>query len=514
MFATPKSVERMSTNEDLTWMSRMLAATSRGYRLVYGIALAILITLYVFLAVPTDYEVTPLFHLTQPLLLIALIAGWCAVGQPIWGTRLGLVLLLSLFALFFIVGAMRIFESRDVIREFSKRFPDPRWHEMLTQIGPDGPFIFIAGIVIVINLILITALLSVLVLRVFRVGRTGKTLAGLEADVRRQVSLSGDAPSMIRLIDASRWKGWIAGAAAIAVLLSTTLLSGRERAIPGAEGLVGLLPDAIARVVTFLNDRAWALLIAIIIATMLWQLARRYLMPEASFALNADQRPPILLLRSYKDDHVAVAPVGLWRRLLHPVLWPLWVFLNGVGLSDLANLVRAITRRRIEEVAAQSLRDAGPFIAVSARGERVPQLGAFRTTLCDDEWQEHVRRWLGDARLIVMIAGTTPSVCWELETAAELGVLGKLILLIPPGTRCETQERWQFAMECLKGTDWYAEMVKTDFRCVVAVVFKSDGRVFTMTGLNSTQHSYDLAVRIGTGMVVARSCKSSSEQVG
>lgn len=106
-----------------------------------------------------------------------------------------------------------------------------------------------------------------------------------------------------------------------------------------------------------------------------------------------------------------------------------------------------------------------------------------------------------EARLIVMVLGTMPSMRWALQTIVAEGALAKLILLMPPSDAAGRVERWQLAAECLAGTPWHPGMTTTDPRRLVAAYLADGGRV-VMTGGGRSERDYDLAVRIGTGMVV------------
>ena len=47
-----------------------------------------------------------------------------------------------------------------------------------------------------------------------------------------------------------------------------------------------------------------------------------------------------------------------------------------------------------------------------------------------------------DAAMIVAIVGRTAALTWELDTIAELGLIGKLVLLLPPVALPELHDRW------------------------------------------------------------------------
>ena len=94
--------------------------------------------------------------------------------------------------------------------------------------------------------------------------------------------------------------------------------------------------------------------------------ARRVSQPSADVARQGDPRPPILFLRSFLDDGYK-----LKERVL----------VAGVPINQ---------PLRMEEALAVRFHDFGPFLAVGEPGEGLPQLGAARAYLSDDQWQAAV----------------------------------------------------------------------------------------------------------------------------
>src|SRR5215470_12284751 len=111
----------------------------------------------------------------------------------------------------------------------------------------------------------------------------------------------------------------------------------------------------------------------------MFTLARRVLRPNAEAAQRDDPRPPILLLRSFQDDHIKVK---------------VRVILAGLPVYQ---------RLRFEEALGLRLNDFGPFLGIGEPGEGLPRLGAARAYLADDQWQAAVLNWIKEARLIVML---------------------------------------------------------------------------------------------------------------
>src|SRR4051794_32642162 len=79
-------------------------------------------------------------------------------------------------------------------------------------------------------------------------------------------------------------------------------------------------------------------------------------------------RPPVLLLRAFDDDEMAVGP-----------------------------------GETLEEILATEFAKLGPLIAVGRPGERFPPKGAARLWLADASWQSGVDLLLQECQLIVMV---------------------------------------------------------------------------------------------------------------
>jgi hypothetical protein len=145
---------------------------------------------------------------------------------------------------------------------------------------------------------------------------------------------------------------------------------------------------------------------------------------SAQALLAQDTRPPVVYLRSFQDD--SVAGKGSLSELLVPSL--------GGGLLMVAMLAALDRRGGIvseEEQLAEALQDLGPFVAVGKPGEKLPQLGASRMYLQDSEWRDKVRGLMSRAGLVVLRAGNTDGLWWEVQTAARIVRPEKIIFLLP-----------------------------------------------------------------------------------
>lgn len=131
----------------------------------------------------------------------------------------------------------------------------------------------------------------------------------------------------------------------------------------------------------------------------------------------------ILYLRSFDDDtSVVFAPVAS-NRWYAPVL---------------------PQRVRFEElIEAWTFNEAAQVVAIGRPGEIRPSLGAGRSYWTDETWQEAVRRTAARCKAVIVVAGTTEGLGWEISTLAEMGVLGKTLLLLPPDTAENTEQRYR-----------------------------------------------------------------------
>jgi hypothetical protein len=146
----------------------------------------------------------------------------------------------------------------------------------------------------------------------------------------------------------------------------------------------------------------WSLFCLLLGSGLLWM--RKLRARPANHVLSDDQRPPVLYLRSFKDDELTSRPI---RETGLPVPFT------------------------EEEYLVEVLRDFGPCIAIGQPGESLPDLGAVRIYLADDAWQDKVRELLISSKLVVLRAGKTPNFLWEVEQGIRSARPQNIIILIP-----------------------------------------------------------------------------------
>jgi len=83
-----------------------------------------------------------------------------------------------------------------------------------------------------------------------------------------------------------------------------------------------------------------------------------------------------------------------------------------------------------EEDLALALNHLGPVVAIGApnEGEGLPMLGATRIYFADDKWQESVERLLSISKLVVIEAGLSDGLMWEVERVVQRVEPSKLLI--------------------------------------------------------------------------------------
>ena len=136
--------------------------------------------------------------------------------------------------------------------------------------------------------------------------------------------------------------------------------------------------------------------------TLMW--VRKLRQKPADKVLSEDKRPPVLYLRSFKDDAITSSLID--------------------GSASPISFTE-------EEYLVDVLNDFGPCIAIGQPGERLPGLGAARMYVANDQWQDKVRELLVWSRLVVLRAGKTRNFLWEVEQSIKSVNPLKIIILIP-----------------------------------------------------------------------------------
>jgi hypothetical protein len=179
---------------------------------------------------------------------------------------------------------------------------------------------------------------------------------------------------------------------------------------------------------------------------------RRFKAKLAHEVVQEDQRAPVIYLRSFKDDQAAsmVTIMGGGVRFISYVTEEeqLAEAMNKIGpflaigqpgepILDLRDIRRNPNRTEAQKKRAEAVAwlklvlSIGPAALWVPRDEIVPDLGAARMYVSDDAWQDRVKELLSQAQLVVLRAGETDNLLWEVQTVAGTVRPERIVFLLP-----------------------------------------------------------------------------------
>jgi len=158
-----------------------------------------------------------------------------------------------------------------------------------------------------------------------------------------------------------------------------------------------------------------------VVGAGLYRRGKKAVAATAAELLAADARPPVLYLRSFKDDPVGAAvPESPYNA---------------------AFALIATEEQQIAEVFSE----IAPVIAIGKPGEPHPELGAARLYVPHDQWQDKVSQLMAQSRLVLYRASDTQGFHWEVEHGGQRLPPEKIVFLIPAQSNyrafCRTAER-------------------------------------------------------------------------
>jgi hypothetical protein len=159
------------------------------------------------------------------------------------------------------------------------------------------------------------------------------------------------------------------------------------------------------------------------LAASLFYLANRIDAAHASTMLKNDPRPPLLLLRAFRDDNHRFPGYEHLGRLLT------------FGVS---------TPATFEEFLCSELSKCGPVIAIGRPGQVLAPLGAARFWVAGDDWKFAVGDLLKECQFVVLVMGElTPGLAWEVQQIAALPDADMVLLVMPPVGHEIAKNRWE-----------------------------------------------------------------------
>lgn len=216
-------------------------------------------------------------------------------------------------------------------------------------------------------------------------------------------------------------------------------------------------------------------MLAMIMFFLIWGALRimmripQLLRKNAESVLESDEDPPVIFLRSFQDDNVKVDiasdPVDPETEELS---------LKEYGKIDLEVLLTSEAEK------------IGPFVAIGEPGERIPCPGAFRAYFTDEEWQPAIQKWVNKARVILVFAGMTKMVAWEISKLVNQNLLEKTIIMFP---LIQKKRRWNVISEALEESNWGDAVKESYSPDLIALQFLKDGQVLKIVSSRSLEQT-------------------------
>jgi hypothetical protein len=400
--------------------------------------------------------VLAVYSVIAAILIVSVCVGYRHVGvidERAWNNYVIVLPLLLLFYILeiaglFILEIVEIFLSTKGIRVSS------------IEDVPIDSRVFIFLYSYVQGLLALAGFVSVLRLRRMRVPRLGISLVEMLSELRSRSEPLPRCSNPVRCQNAPLGI-FLAATGGVVIIAGVTLpILILDRQSVSAGIAFNILPSVAG----------WVLLMR----------SRRYFQINADSLLSVDKRRPILFLRSFDDDH----------RLRYT--------------PPIVSMVKRFLDFSLETRLSNHFPRFGPFIAVGVPNEVVPVRGAARIILANQEWLPTVADWMTEASLIVMYAGRTNWVSWELAKIIEMGSVHKLMLIIPEvagearAVRAENVSlRIERLSEILNGTRWsnsFAELHNVED--VRAMLLRDDGSVVVLRSRPHNRDSYHLATLI------------------
>ena len=216
-----------------------------------------------------------------------------------------------------------------------------------------------------------------------------------------------EVPSVRHPAFGSRRRPWpwvyLAVVALIALLFGNLALSGVADLVGNSDH------DLAAESGQVLGSLPFAF-IGALIAARLYRSARRSAVLSAVELRASRPEPPVLYLRSFRDDDLRVRARAT----------------NG------RSFLERLAAISFEEVLTDHLWRYGPVVSLGHPRETKLPLGAARTYADSGEWRRTAEELMASAALIVLVAGRSEGLAWELETIVRRGFIGKMVIVFPP----------------------------------------------------------------------------------
>lgn len=217
---------------------------------------------------------------------------------------------------------------------------------------------------------------------------------------------------------------------------------------------IGIINSAITHNIFFLS---WLVIIPFLLRPI-----KKLANPSAKLLLKIDPRPCVLYLRSFSLDSEVIGE----------------------------DKISILPKKSIEEILSRTTNQIGPFVAIAKPKSMLQSIGAAKTKFSDHEWKLAVHDFMLKSRFIVMLAGDSDAIEWELsKIKEEKREMDLLVLFGKPVT-----DKLRFIM-----SDSNVDLVninkKSDEEAIGAYKKNDDTLVF-ITGNPKEKYSYESALQL------------------
>ena len=147
-----------------------------------------------------------------------------------------------------------------------------------------------------------------------------------------------------------------------------------------------------------------------------------------------------------------------------------------------------------EQQIANAFSKVGKVVAIGHPGEALPKLGAFRIYVRGRDWQDVVADLMGRAKGVILQAGQTEGLRWELEKVLRHVSPHQLALFLPFVAKAKASRQDQYAQfrEWI-GPEWRSRLPET-IELSFLLAFDAEGRPFWVDKMAAGQlHDHPLA---------------------
>jgi len=146
--------------------------------------------------------------------------------------------------------------------------------------------------------------------------------------------------------------------------------------------------------------------------------AARLRMPLAEDVLASDERPPILFLRSFSEEEVALMEKPWWYESSVPDL--------------------------LEEAVLGEFRKVGPVVGLTNRRLRSRPSTYAPYDTETEKWQERAEELMRRAAAVVVVLAISEGLTWEIRRLGEMDLLSRTMFVLPPLPSAEMEKslRW------------------------------------------------------------------------